>query len=398
MGASGVGADWHLPKTSSISQSTPLPQRFVVGGKHIQDLQLGQVRFFKGVGYSPYFAGETPLQGASPADDGRYVRDLSLMLKMNINYLHVFPQKMPTGFFKALDDTSLVYGQDIWMEPRVQDFLDPVYQAQTLTHIKSVIDHVYQVGRPDRLVLFSIGDELLPGGIVNTDNTHAEVTQLQGKHLQLSNRTPTEIALGMLIDEAMDYELQTYGQRHLYCHTSWTHVGPLADLEGLEVPRSSVLVNDLGDLVCLNQYTYARGVSTSAPGSVTGSTYQGYLERLLSAAQQPVLITQVGLSTSPYEPKAWVPGFGGHRVEDVPARFRAIWQDIQTAKGHEGLAGLVWFEFSDEWWKSGEDPTDSTRHEESDPEEWFGLFELKDGQVPVAKGQIPATVTELFAQ
>ena len=104
-----------------------------------------------------------------------------------------------------------------------------------------------------------------------------------GKHLSVSNRTPTEIALARLIDGAMDYELTRYGQRHLYCHTSWTHIGPLTNRPDLEVPKENAINPDLGDLVCLNVYTYARGVRTSPPGSVTGTSYQGYLEELAAA-------------------------------------------------------------------------------------------------------------------
>ena len=69
---------------------------------------------------------------------------------------------------------------------------------------------------------------------------------------------------------------------------------------------------------------------------------------------------EVGFSTSPFEPKAWVPGFGGHKVEDVTGYLEAIWQDVRTARGTEKIAGISIFELNDEWWKSGEDPTDSS--------------------------------------
>ncbi|WP_054692571.1 hypothetical protein [Desulfosarcina cetonica] len=152
----------------------------------------------------------------------------------------------------------------------------------------------------------------------------------------------------------------------------------------------------MGDLICLNVYTYARGVMTSPPGSVSGTTYQGYLEQLAREMDKPILVTQVGLSTSPIEPKAWVPGFGGHRVTDVPAMLRAIWNDIRTARGHEKFCGLTFFEFQDEWWKSGEDPTDCRRHEADDPEEWFGIYAVDADGTLAPKGDIPATVKDLF--
>ena len=153
----------------------------------------------------------------------------------------------------------------------------------------------------------------------------------------------------------------------------------------------------MGDLVCLNIYTYARGVMSSPPGSTTDSTYQGYLEELASSTEKPIFITQVGLSTSNIESKpATAPGFGGHKEKDVPSVFKSIWKDLHTAKGKEKFCGISFFELQDEWWKSGEDPVDSTRHEQDDPEEWFGLFQVGPDRHLIPKKNIPNTLRELY--
>lgn len=396
---SGVSGISGAAKTAHISRDTPAPLRFVVEGTRIIDRSTDEPVFLRGMGYSPYLIGETPLFGDPPGNDARYAQHIDLLRGLNVNYLHVFPLLMPEGFFNALDKTDLVYGQDIWVMGGAPDFLDAGFQASTIAQIKAVIDHTYKVGRPDRLVLFSVGDELHADSIKNTNARHPQVRDYTGKHVVATNRTATEVALARLIDAAIDYELTRYGRRHLYCHTSWTHVGPLADRPDIEVPRDSVLVPDIGDLLCMNIYTYARGVLTSAPGSVTGTTYQGYLEELAASTHLPVLVTQVGLSTSPIEPRPEaVPGFGGHKVEDVPKMFRAIWKDIRTAKGKERFAGLVFFELHDEWWKSGEDPADSTRHEAEDPEEWFGVYAVGAHNGLTPKGRIPETVRALFGE
>lgn len=385
-------------KTMQIAAATPEPKRFVVRGTSLVDKKTDERVFFRGIGYSPYLPGETPLYGAMPGDGDRYSAHFAHIRDLGVNYLHVFPLLMPPGFFKELDKTDLVYGQDIWIHGYEEDFLDKGFQQRTLDQIKAVIDHTYAVGRPDRLVFFSVGDELQAESVTRTDARHPQVRDYKGKHLRVTGRTPTEVALARLIDEAIDYEMKRYGQRHLYCHTSWTHIGPVGERPDLEVQENSVLVPDLGDLVCLNVYTYARGVTTSPPGSVTGTSYQGYLEDLAKLATKPILITQIGLSTSPIEPKAWVPGFGGHRIEDVPAVFRSVWRDVQTARGKEKLCGLVFFELHDEWWKSGEYPEDSTAHEREDPEEWFGLYALdKEGRL-TPKGKIPETLRDLFSE
>jgi hypothetical protein len=393
------GVEYGLAKKISyITETTPAPLRYVVEGTSIVDKLKGTPVFFKGIGYSPYLPNETPIYGAAPGNDDRYAEHVALMQEMGANYLHVFPMQMPANFFAALDTTDMVYGQDIWIWAYEEDFLAAPFLTKTLEDIKAAIDHTYSVGRPDRLVLFSIGDELQADGVKRTDSRHPEVHDYRGKHLQVSGRTPTEVALARLIDAAMDYELTRYGRRHLYCHTSWTHIGPVIDRPDLEVTSEHVITPDLGDLICLNVYTYARGVRTSPPGSVTGSSYQGYLEELAAQSEKPIFITQVGFSTSPSEPKSWVPGFGGHKVNDVALSFEEIWRDLQTAKGRKKFAGLSFFELHDEWWKSGEDPTDSTRHEQNDPEEWFGLYEVGADHRLVPKGSVPATVRRLFTQ
>ncbi len=387
-------------KTMLISPlHTPEPTRFVVRGKSLIDLTAPEKPvFFRGMGYSPYLPGETPVLGALPGDDDRYGKHLSLIKELGVNYLHIFPRLMPPGFFTELDKTDLVYGQDVWVWGYEEDFLAPEFQAKTLANIKEVIDHTYKVGRPDRLVLFSIGDELQAKCVTSTDARHPDVHEYRGKHLLLTGRTPTEVAMAKLVDEAMEYELTRYGRRHLYCHTSWTHIGPIADRPDLEVSRESVLVPDMGDLICLNVYTYANGVRTSPPGSVTGTSYQGYLEQLAAESSQPILVTQVGLSTSPIAPKPWVPGFGGHKIEDVPKTFRSVWKDIRTARGRESYCGLVFFELHDEWWKSAKGPEEATRHDADDPEQWFGIYEVGTDNTLVPKGAIPATVQDLFSQ
>ncbi|MFZ5766956.1 MAG: hypothetical protein ACOY4H_15370 [Thermodesulfobacteriota bacterium] len=384
-------------KTALITPATPEPHRFVVRGSELVDRTTGAPLFLRGIGYSPFLPGDgSPLHGANPGDNGRYPDHFARIRELGASYLHVFPRLMPAGFFAELDKTDLLYGQDIWVHCCEEDFLAEEFQQRTLAQIREVIDHTYTVGRPDRLVLFSVGDELEAAAVARTDSRHPEVRDYQGKHVVVSGRTPTEVALARLIDGAIEYELSRYGQRHLYTHTSWTHIGPVAERPDLEVEKKSVLLPDMGDLLCLNIYTYARGVVTSPPGSVTKTAYQGYLEDLVRLTQKPIIITQVGLSTSPIAPKPWVPGFGGHCIKEVPPVFLAIWQDLRTARGKEQFAGLVFFELHDEWWKSGEYWEDQIRHEEDDPEEWFGLYAIGKDNRLLPKGAIPDTVRSLF--
>lgn len=385
-------------KTARIHPDTPQPQRFVVQGVRLIDRTDDRPVFFRGMGYSPYLQGETAQKGEGPGNDGRYPDHLSRLVEMGVNYLHVFPLRMPANFFAALDATDLVYGQDIWIDPFTPDLLDEKYLAATLTNIKQVIDHTYAVGRPKRLVLFSIGDELQAETVRRTNTLHPEVRDYAGKHLTVSGRRASEVALARLIDAAMDYELSRYGQRHLYTHTSWTHIGPLANRPDLDISGEHVLAPDMGDLLCMNIYTYAHGVMSSPPGSVTGTSFQGYLEELAATTNKPILVTQLGLSTSPIMPKPEVIDYGGQKPEKIGEVFRSAWQDIRTARLRDHFSGLVFFEFQDEWWKIGWSPNDENQHEPGDPEEWFGLYEVGEGNRLIPKGDLPGVVRSLFTE
>jgi hypothetical protein len=385
-----------LTKQAQIHADTPSPKRFVVRGAQLIDQHHQQPVAFRGIGYSPFMPGETPMRPGYPADDGRYKQHLSMLGELGVNYLHVFPLQMPRGFFTALDGTPFVYGQDIWIDPFTPDLLDEKYQAASLENVKKVIDHTYATGRPDRLLLFSVGDELQAASVVQTNQKHPQVNDYRGKYLTVTGRSASEVAMAKLIDAAMAYELDKYGQRHLYCHTSWTHIGPIADRPDLDLPREHVLLPDMGDLLCMNIYTYAHGVLSSPPGSVTGSRFQGYLEALADLSDQPILLTQVGLSTSPIMPKPEVVDYGGRSHGDVSQVFRSVWKDFRSARGREKYAGLAFFEFTDEWWKIGWVAEDEHQHQPEDPEEWFGIYEVDAQHRLTPKGEIPATLRELF--
>jgi len=114
--AATAGADPDIHgKTAKITSETPEPTRYAIRGAKVFDRALGVPVFFRGIGYSPYMKGETPLNGAGPGNDNRYQEHIPLMVRIGVNYLHVFPLYMPPKFFDALDQTDLLYGQDIWI-------------------------------------------------------------------------------------------------------------------------------------------------------------------------------------------------------------------------------------------------------------------------------------------
>jgi len=88
-----------VEKRAWISAETPNPSRFAAQGSTILDRSRDDAPLFlRGIGYSPYLQGETPLLGDAPPDDGRYAEHFGRFRELAVNYLHLFPQKMPAGF------------------------------------------------------------------------------------------------------------------------------------------------------------------------------------------------------------------------------------------------------------------------------------------------------------
>lgn len=387
----------YLPYVTRQRGSEGFANNFGVSGANLVNLATGERVFLKGMGYSPFFPGETPIWGAKLPNDDRYRNHLDLVKNMNANSVLVFPQFMPENFFVALDETGLMYAQDIYVNGYTDDLLDEEFQRTTIEHIRQVIAHTYAVGRPGKLVFFSLGNEINAGTIFRTDTRHPDIKSFTGRYVQLTTGTPSEVAIAKLMDAAIAYEYEIFGAKHLYCHTSWTHIGPVANRPDLEVAPESVFYADFGDIVCMNVYTYARGVITSPPGSATKTAYQGYIEDLARISQKPIIITQVGLSTSPVAPNPSIPDFGGNDYQKVKSAYSRVWQDVKTAMGSSKVGGLVWFEFMDEWWKNGDRSSDESAHDDTDPEEWFGVYGVDVSRSLSPKDDIPDVVRTVFS-
>lgn len=88
---------------------------------------------------------------------------------------------------------------------------------------------------------------------------------------------------------------------------------------------------------------------------------------------------------------------------DTVRVYSEVWNDIKTAKMSYVINGIAWFEFMDEWWKPS-DPnvipseSDPTTHEDNDPEEWFGIFSIRDDRSLAANGGLDKKIKELFSQ
>ncbi|HYX05363.1 MAG TPA: T9SS type A sorting domain-containing protein [Bacteroidales bacterium] len=102
--------------------------------------------------------------------------------------------------------------------------------------------------------------------------------------------------------------------------------------------------------------------------------YRSYVKYLaqLDPAQLPLIITEYGLSVSPTGPGNL--GYGGNSLTEQEEGILYMYKSLVDG----GAGGSCVFNYSDGWWKAG----DEFVHNDA-PEEWFGLVEyanLEDNQ------------------
>ncbi|MCF8303506.1 MAG: T9SS type A sorting domain-containing protein [Bacteroidales bacterium] len=97
--------------------------------------------------------------------------------------------------------------------------------------------------------------------------------------------------------------------------------------------------------------------------------YQNFTRylRQISTSGQPLVITEYGLSVSPSGPGNW--GYGGNSLTEQKEGVLHMYSSLVNG----GASGSCVFNYSDGWWKGGNE----FEHNDN-PEEWFGLIEYTD--------------------
>jgi len=106
------------------------------------------------------------------------------------------------------------------------------------------------------------------------------------------------------------------------------------------------------------------------PSTVNHShEYPAFVEYLsgLRDDSMPLIITEYGLSVSPSGPGNW--GYGGNSIQEQLEGIMYMYRSIIDG----GATGSCVFNYSDGWWKGGNE----FQHDDN-AEEWFGLIEYQD--------------------
>jgi len=314
-------------------------------------------------------------------DHGRSLKDVAFC---GFNAVYSYQPNASDSLYNAVAAERLWLFQGIWFHNSPEDFHAEDNKNQVRAGIRTAIDAVHASSVEDRIVAYILFGEPDPASVTATNALHPGPVSYTGPYVQAVSVSATEAFFAEMADYTKQYEQDQYGERHLVSVVNW----PPTDSFGPE----PTLNLDFLDFVTYTIYPYwPPEVSAHAPGSSTGTPFQGYVEELKQHhPQTPVLIIETGQSTSPRPlptDTVIVPPTYGYGGADESTQARAIrdrWTDIHTASAD--LAGWFVFEWNDEWWKNAgpipDDPgSDRFSHNPNDPEEWFGLIGI-DGTSP----------------
>jgi len=325
----------------------------------------------RGIVYVPGYPGYLPwdIETASSLPErlkSSIDRDIAQISAMGANTVRLWGA--PRYCYESIRQAGdLFFLQTLWIDTEVGDLHDPQFKEGTKTYIRRVIDRIHSAyaGESPPLVAYLIGNELSEATIRSTNSLHPGLTSYSGSHITTGqNLNASEVFLAEMADYVKAYEQDTYGMTHLVSYSNDIRTADLIDTPFLDF-RSH------------NTYSYAVPYyrPATAPGSVSGTLLQGWIEELKSRFPAlPLLITETGLSVSPNAPHVGPPnyGYGGNSESEQATGLLQNIDDVETSQAPN--AGVIIHEFLDAWWKFGLE--DSYSHDPDDIEEWFGVVRL----------------------
>lgn len=284
----------------------------------------GERFFIKGMGYSGWRPHQLPWQ-VRP-DPALMENDFRLIKEAGFNAIRTWT---------ALNNQELAlarkYGlmvlQGIFVDP-TRDFASPIYQNYVVTTVKNQVR--YYLKEPN-ILMFLVANEppierVRTSGVVNTEKV-----------------------LSLMVEA-----VKSLDPNRIVTFSNWVQ---LAFISHAMLP-----------VIAFNVYMYEPHIVSHA------LTYKGYVEWLKKklAQDKPLILTELGLSVSAYGPGKY--GRGGNTEEEQRDGTLMMYEDAINA----GATGVCIFEWNDEWWKNYDYSGDHHKHETTDPEEWFGVLEIKD--------------------
>lgn len=296
---------------------------FLHQGSYAQELEVkedfffidGKKTFIKGVGYAiGEHPGEVPWDYQFDEDVLRH--DIERILSAGFNTIRTWGE-FKEEELEVLSEYDIHIIMGIWIDPH-GDFSNPGFVENAVSIINEVLDYSQY---HDNIIAYLIMNEPLPETIFNAGYEES-VSLWQTLKNIINTRHPNRpVSIANTCNGTfISPELFDFSAFNLYIYNPVT-------------------------ISYLHQY----------------HEYVSYL-KTLSSQQQPLVVTEFGLSVSPSGPGNW--GYGGNSLSEQSEGLMHMYQSLVNG----GASGCCVFNYSDGWWKGG----DENSHDDQ-TEEWFGL-------------------------
>lgn len=414
---------------------------FKVSGNHIARYLQGRYRpmILKGVnlGSSPpgYFPGEI----AYAITPEVYEKWISRMAEAGFNSLRVYTLHPPVFYEKLAEynqrhpDKPLLLFQGIWLE-EVEDGSDPSSYdlinrrsafsreiAEVLDCINGNGDIAFRYGKAYGVYRtdvsrwtagYIIGREVAPQEVDSTNKFHPGTTSYTGSHFSISGATPSEVFVTEMLDRVVVIEGSKYSVSRPVSFSSWPTLDPLThpteihtdeDVASFDITKISGAGTPPGLFASYHAYPYYPNFISQDPNylgfndSEGPNSYLGYLTYMKAHyGSMPLVIAEFGV------PSSWGSAHqsysdmhhGGYSERQQGEKNMRMLRNMLDA----GCAGGFMFAWMDEWFKrtwivlyleayglpggSETIPTRQLWHNETSPEQCFGLIGFDQKNVP----------------
>lgn len=252
------------------------------------------------------------------------------------------------------------------LERAAREAADIIHGNSDYTSYGTLSPAIYDKDVSPYVLGWILGLEWLPEFVENTNRRFPGQAEYSGKYLQTKNAGAFEGFLARAGDYAIGYETETYAAQRPVAFLSWQTTDPLSQSnepfpeEDLVQVRTEAIVATpdyhAGLFAAMDIYPYYPEFMNYQPEylKVTGgddkpNPYRGYLRALKQYYSVPVVVAEVGLSTSRGVAHRSVMGYdqGGLEESKQGELVLNMIQDI----AQESYAGAMIFSWQDEWFK-----------------------------------------------
>jgi len=295
----------------------------------------------------------------------------------------------PNYFFPDLNTLTSEFDRDI------RDVVDCLHGNKKLGHRFGYAYGDFTADVSEWLIGIIIGREVYADEIIETDSFNPANTAYSGKHLSISDASPSEVWVSERLDRLIAHERTNYNTNRPVAFSSWLTLDPLThpsepewgfeDAASLDLNKMKITDAPGGFFISYHAYPYYPNFISkdekykNVNDEMGPNPYLAYLRELREHyTNYPVMVAEFGLPTSWGNARFSPSGMnhGGVTEEEQGKYTMRMFHNIYDTR----YCGAIMFSWMDEWFKTTwiTQPLTSGRrnlwHNITSPENNYGLI------------------------